>query len=102
MSYKNKKISRPEIDEEGYMSLVDYIPLNISREYKEHKEICKTDREREVWDIAVRECIKATVLDACGFPGPQVSDMQWLLYTDWDWEKDQEFYREVRKRFGDK
>lgn len=45
------------------------------------------------WDEAVKACIKITVFDAGGHPGPQVSDMRKLLKTNWDWRDDPEFIK---------
>jgi len=44
----------------------------------------ETKREQQIWDTAVRKCIKITVEDAGGSPGPQYYDMESLLYEDWD------------------
>ena len=84
------------MDEEGYM---DFIPYCISSGSKDIKDTHKTEKEKRIWDNAIRECIKATVLDAGGFPGPQVHDMYWLMHNDdWRWEKDEEFMSEVKRK----
>ncbi len=88
-----------KVDDEGYMPLSDYIPYFISKGTKNKMASCETEREKYIWDEAVKECIKATVLDAHGFPGPQVNDIYMIMHNDnWRWEEDEEFMSELKAR----
>ena len=95
----NDKGPNSSIDDEGYIPFIDYLPLNISKASAKARSLCKSDNEKRLWDCAIKECIKTTILDACGHPGPQIDDMKWLMFEEWSWRNDEDFMKELRERF---
>ena len=71
------------------MSCIYFKPTSFKEWYKENRNASP----EEIWDTAVKECIKITADDAGGFPGPQIHDMERLLNEDWDWLDDSEFVK---------
>ena len=47
----------------------------------------ESERDREIWNAAIRECLMITALDAGGMPGPQADDIFKLIDDGFDWDE---------------
>lgn len=84
------------MDDEGYIPLIDFIPINVSDGFAKHREMCKKEQDRRIWDAAIKECIKSVILET--MPIEQIEDLKWLLFDDWDWTQDKEFIEEIERK----
>ena len=60
-----------EDEDDGFVPLTDFIPINVSDSFHYTREMCRTPEHRRIWDAAIKECIKSVVLETHGFSFPR-------------------------------